>query len=117
MARVHDWSLLEADLRRRLGNAVRFDEAHRATYSADASLYRQVPIGVVVPRSMEDFIAGVKICRQHEAPILIRGGGTSMSGQTVNVAVVFDLSAFCNQILELNQIGRATCRERVCKYV
>src|SRR3546814_10766176 len=81
MARVHDWSLLEADLRRRLGNAVRFDEAHRATYSADASLYRQVPIGVVVPRSMEDFIAGVKFCRQHEAPILIRGGGTSMRSE------------------------------------
>ena len=102
MALIGDWSSLEADLRRILGDAVRFDEAHRATYSADASLYRQVPIGVVVPLSMEDFIAGVEVCRRHGAPILMRGGGTSMNGQTVNVAVVFDMSAFCNQVLEVN---------------
>lgn len=102
MASEKKWSSLEADLKARLGAAVRFDEAHRATYSVDASLYRQVPIGVVVPHTMEDFIAGVEVCRRHDAPILMRGGGTSMNGQTVNVAVVFDLSAFCNRILEVN---------------
>lgn len=102
MAEDKAWSALEADLRERLGTAVRFDEAHRATYAVDASLYRQVPIGVVVPHSIDDFTAGVAICRRHGAPILMRGGGTSMNGQTVNVAVVFDLSAFCNRVLELD---------------
>lgn len=93
---------LEAALRQRLGDAVRFDTAHRAMYASDASNYRQEPIGVVVPRSIEDFQAAIAICREHEAPILPRGGGTSMCGQTVNHAVVFDLSAFCNRILELD---------------
>lgn len=106
-----NWSALEADLKQQLGSAVRFDEAHRATYAVDASLYRQVPIGVVVPRSMEDFIAGVEVCRRHGAPVLMRGGGTSMNGQTVNVAVIFDLSAFCNGILELDADKRTALVE------
>jgi FAD/FMN-containing dehydrogenase/Fe-S oxidoreductase len=105
------WTALQADLEARLGSAVRFDEAHRATYAADASLYRQVPIGVVVPRSMEDFVAGIEICRRHGAPVLMRGGGTSMNGQTVNVAVVFDLSAFCNRIRELDAVARTALVE------
>lgn len=111
MTQAKEWSALEADLKQRLGTAVRFDEAHRATYAVDASLYRQVPIGVVVPRTMDDFIAGVEICQRHRAPILMRGGGTSMNGQTVNVAVVFDLSAFCNRILELDPVHRTALVE------
>ncbi|HSI56669.1 MAG TPA: FAD-linked oxidase C-terminal domain-containing protein [Ideonella sp.] len=96
------WQPLAAALTEALGSAVRFDDGHRAAYASDASNYRQVPIGVVVPKSMEDFITGVGICRRHGAPVLMRGGGTSMNGQTVNVAVVFDLSAFCNGILDLD---------------
>ena len=93
---------LAAELSTALGAAVRFNDGHRAAYASDASNYRQVPIGVVVPKSIDDFIDGVAICRRHGAPVLMRGGGTSMNGQTVNVAVVFDLSAFCNGILELD---------------
>jgi len=93
---------LESALRHRLGNAVRFDTGHRAMYASDASNYRQEPIGVVVPRSVEDFKVAVAICQEHGMPILPRGGGTSMCGQTVNHAVVFDLSAFCNRILDLD---------------
>ncbi|HSV44272.1 MAG TPA: FAD-binding and (Fe-S)-binding domain-containing protein [Ramlibacter sp.] len=96
------WASLEHDLSAALGTAVRFDDGHRAVYASDASNYRQVPIGVVVPRSIDDFVKGVEICRRHGAPVLMRGGGTSMSGQTVNVAVVFDLSAFCDGILEID---------------
>ena len=99
------WNELESELSGVLDTAVRFDDGHRAVYSADASNYRQVPIGVVVPGSIEDFIKGIDICRRHEAPVLIRGGGTSMSGQTVNAAVVFDLSAFCNRILDVDPIS------------
>ena len=96
------WETLAAELAAALGSPVRFDPGHRAAYASDASNYRQVPIGVVVPKSLEDFVAGVAICRRHGAPVLMRGGGTSMNGQTVNVAVVFDLSAFCNSIVELD---------------
>nr|WP_307592086.1 FAD-binding and (Fe-S)-binding domain-containing protein [Variovorax paradoxus] len=93
---------MERELSRTLGAAVRFDDGHRAVYASDASLYRQVPIGVVVPRTLDDFVKGIEICRRHNAPVLMRGGGTSMCGQTVNIAVVFDLSAFCDAILDVD---------------
>jgi len=100
------WAGLASELRAALGAAVRFDDGHRAAYASDASNYRQVPIGVVVPRSIDDFVTGIAICGKHQAPVLMRGGGTSMNGQTVNVAVVFDLSAFCNTILDVDPVGR-----------
>ena len=73
---------------------VRFDAGARAAYASDASNYRQVPIGVVLPRTVEDIVAAVAACREHEVPILARGGGTSLCGQTVNVAVVIDSSKY-----------------------
>lgn len=97
-----DHDALARALSAALGNAVRFDDGHRAVYASDASNYRQVPIGAVVPRSIDDFVTGITICAQHEAPVLMRGGGTSMNGQTVNHAVVFDLSPFCANILALD---------------
>jgi FAD/FMN-containing dehydrogenase len=104
-----NWAALERELKENLGSAVRFDTGNRAAYASDASNYRQVPIGVVTPRSMEDFVKGVAICRRHKAPVLLRGGGTSMNGQAVNVAVVFDLSMHCNAIMALDpQAGTAT---------
>jgi FAD/FMN-containing dehydrogenase len=88
MSMAHqNWRALEVEPRQILGSAVHFDTAHRPVYASDASNYRQVPIGVVTPRSMEDFIRGVAICERQQAPVLVRGGGTSMTGQTVNVAV------------------------------
>jgi len=97
-----NWSHLYGSLKDALGSSVRFDTAHRAVYASDASNYRQVPIGVVVPRSLDEFIQGVAICHDHRAPLLVRGAGTSMSGQTVNDAVVFDLSVACGRILEID---------------
>lgn len=93
---------LQAALQARLGAAVRFDTAHRAVYASDASNYRQVPIGVVVPDSLADFVEGIRICHDFSAPVLTRGGGTSMNGQAVNEAVVFDMSPRCNQIVALD---------------
>jgi FAD/FMN-containing dehydrogenase/Fe-S oxidoreductase len=72
----------------------------------DASNYRQVPIGVVVPRDREDVIAAVALCREHGAPLLNRGAGTSLAGQTCNVAVVLDSSKYFNRILEVDPIAR-----------
>lgn len=110
-ASATSWQALARDLAVALGDAVRFDDGHRAVYAADASNYRQVPIGAVVPRTIEDLAAGVAICRRHGAPVLMRGGGTSMCGQTVNVAVVFDVSACCDRILELDPAGQTALVE------
>ncbi|BDG10531.1 FAD-binding and (Fe-S)-binding domain-containing protein [Anaeromyxobacter paludicola] len=93
---------LEADLRRVVAGEVRFDAGSRALYATDGSNYRQVPIGVVVPRSEEDVVATIALCRRHGAPVLSRGGGTSLAGQCCNVAVVIDFSKHVNRLLELD---------------
>ena len=69
---------------------------------SDASNYRQIPIGLVVPRDSDDVIAAVAACRKFGAPILPRGAGTSLAGQSCNVAVVLDFTKYMNQILELD---------------
>src|SRR5579875_2986957 len=78
---------LQAELRKQLEGEVRFDNGSRALYSTDASNYRQVPIGVVVPKTIGDVIITVKLARFYGAPILVRGGGTSLAGQCCNIAV------------------------------
>ena len=85
---------------------VRFDAGTRAMYANDFSIYRAVPIGVVIPRGPEDVVAAVAICREHQAPVLPRGCGTAPSGQTTNVAVVFDYSMYYNEILELDHVNQ-----------
>jgi len=93
---------LAAALRRRLQGEVRFDNGSRALYATDASNYRQVPIGVVLPRSNDDVIAAVATAREFGAPLLCRGGGTSLAGQCCNVAVVLDFSKYMSEILEID---------------
>ncbi len=93
---------LESALRRHLRGEVRFDSGSRALYATDGSNYRQVPIGVVVPRDKEDVIAAVALCRDHHAPLLARGGGTSLAGQCCNAAVILDFSKYMASILEID---------------
>ena len=69
-------------LSRRIQGEVRFDPGSRALYATDLSIYRQVPIGVVIPRSVEDVIATVEECRERDIPILGRGCGPALAGQT-----------------------------------
>ena len=97
-----DFAALESALRRNVGGEVRFDNGSRAVYATDGSNYRQIPIGVVIPRDNDDVIAAVSICREHAAPLLCRGGGTSLAGQCCNVAVVLDFSKYMAQIVELD---------------
>jgi FAD/FMN-containing dehydrogenase/Fe-S oxidoreductase len=97
---------LESALRAALKGEVRFDAGARAAYASDASNYRQVPIGVVLPRTADDVVAAVAACREHGAPILARGGGTSLCGQTVNVAVVIDASKYLDRVLEVDAASR-----------
>src|SRR5580658_7179903 len=77
-----DAAALERALRERVGGEVRFDAGSRAVYSTDASNYRQVPIGVVVPRTVDDAVAAIAVCREHGAPVVSRGGGTRSSRAT-----------------------------------
>src|SRR5437763_7840932 len=101
-----DVRALERKLRRRLSGEVRFDAGSRALYSTDASNYRQVPIGVVVPRTVHDVIETVACARELGAPIVARGGGTSLAGQCCNVALVIDTSKYLNRILWLDPAKR-----------
>ena len=97
---------LAADLRRVIRGDVRFDRGSRALYATDGSNYRQVPIGVVLPRDKDDVVAGMQVCREHGAPMLSRGGGTSLAGQCCNVAVVFDFTKHMRAIVELDAGGK-----------
>src|SRR5689334_20484201 len=97
-----DTVALEDDLRRRVSGEVRFDAGSKALYATDGSNYRQVPIGVVIPKSKDDVIGTIAACRKFGAPLLSRGGGTSLAGQCCNVAVVIDWSKYLHNILELN---------------
>ncbi len=97
---------LEDALRRSIEGEVRFDKGARAAYSADASNYRHVPIGVVLPRSVDDLVNAVCVCREHRAPILPRGCGTSLSGQAVNVAVILDCSKYLDRVIEVDAAAR-----------
>jgi FAD/FMN-containing dehydrogenase len=97
-----DARALARDLAREQHGEVRFSPGSRALYANDASVYRQVPIGVVVPRRIEDVVATVEVCRRHGAPIVARGCGTGLAGQTVNAAVLIDFSKHLDAILELD---------------
>ena len=97
---------LERDLRRAVRGEVRFDAGTRAAYSTDASNYRQVPIGVVVPTSADDAVAAIDVCRRHGSPLLSRGGGTSLAGQCTNVAVILDWSKYCNRLVSVDEQRR-----------
>jgi FAD/FMN-containing dehydrogenase/Fe-S oxidoreductase len=97
-----DAAALAAELTDEIQGEVRFDDGSRALYATDGSNYRQVPIGVVIPKSVDDIIKTVTACRKHGAPVLSRGGGTSLAGQCCNVAVIIDMSKYLNRILELD---------------
>jgi FAD/FMN-containing dehydrogenase/Fe-S oxidoreductase len=93
---------LALELAREIRGQARFSEGARALYANDASVYRQVPLGVVVPKSADDVVATVEICRAHGAPLLARGCGTGLAGQTVNRGVVIDFSQHMHELLELD---------------
>ena len=87
---------------------VRVDAGARAAYSTDSSNYRQPPIAVVVPRSVQAAAEAVGVCRQHGVPVVSRGGGTSLAGQTTNHAVVIDWTKHCNRLVSVDEPAR-TC--------
>src|SRR5207248_6183482 len=97
-----DVAALEKELRKSVRGEVRFGDGDRALYSTDSSNYRQIPIGVVIPRDHSDVIATVAACRKFGAPITCRGGGTSLAGQCCNVAVIVDFTKYYNRVLDID---------------
>ncbi len=97
-----DAEALAAELRGQIRGEVRFDAGSRVLYATDSSNYSQVPIGVVIPGDVDDVLKIVEVCRHHAAPLLVRGGGTSLAGQCCNVAVVIDVSKYMNRIIEID---------------
>src|SRR5882757_3610821 len=109
-ARAHDKFTAAAELEKQLRAAVRgevrFDAASRALYATDASNYRHIPIGLVVPLDEQDVVATVNICRSFGAPLLSRGAGTSLAGQGCNAAVILDFSKYMNGMDAVDPVTR-----------
>jgi FAD/FMN-containing dehydrogenase/Fe-S oxidoreductase len=97
-----DAAVLEHQLRARVRGEVRFDDVIRALYAADASNYRQIPIGVLTPLDAADVEAAIEVCRSFSAPVLSRGAATSLAGQCCNTAVIIDFSRFMHRILSID---------------
>jgi FAD/FMN-containing dehydrogenase/Fe-S oxidoreductase len=100
-----DRRTLARELVRAVSGEVRFSDGARALYANDASAYRQVPLGIVVPRTADDVIATVALCREFEAPVFARGAGTGLAGQTVNEAVLIDFSKYLRGLLDIDYDG------------
>src|SRR3990170_4556346 len=99
MSRLRDYREIEAELKKRVEGEVCFDRYTRLLYATDASIYEIEPIGVVLPRHKGDIQAAIEVANGFGAPILPRGGGTSLAGQTVGHAIVLDFSKYMNRVL------------------
>ncbi len=97
---------LEADLRWRIRGEVRFDLYSRMLYSTDASNYQIEPAGVVIPKTVDDLRVTVELAAKHQVPVLPRGGGSSLAGQSVGAALVIDTAKYLNQLLEVDPEAR-----------
>jgi FAD/FMN-containing dehydrogenase len=106
-----DAARLRAALEAQVDGEVRFDAGSRAAYAHDGSNDRQVPVGVVVPRSVDAAVAAVGVCREFGAPVLSRGRGTSLAGQCCNEAVVIDWTKYCGRVVVLDPAARTAVVE------
>ncbi|SDO91291.1 FAD/FMN-containing dehydrogenase [Filomicrobium insigne] len=113
MSRTHqpDTEGLERQLSRAIEGEILFDKFSRGRYATDASIYQMMPLGVVIPRTIADVEATLAIAREAGVPVLPRGGGTSQSGQTVNEAIVIDLSKHLNKLIEVDPEARTAVVE------
>jgi FAD/FMN-containing dehydrogenase/Fe-S oxidoreductase len=101
-----DMAALERDLREAVRGEVHVNDAYRAMYSTDASNYRHVPVAVVLPRDAADAQRAMRVCYKHKVPATPRGGGTSLTGASCNVAVIFDYSKYMNHVIEIDPAAR-----------
>src|SRR6185369_5363200 len=101
-----DRGALQQELHAAVRGEIRFGGGGLGKYASDASNYRMVPLGVILPRDADDVVAAVAACRKYGAPIFARGGGTAIPGQTVNDGVLFDFSKYMNRIHELDPANK-----------
>ncbi len=97
-----DLAALERDLKAAIEGEVRFDAGSKGMYAHDASNYRMVPLGVVVPKSKDDAVRAVALAKKHRVPIVARGGGTGIPGQSVNVALMIDFSKYMHRVISID---------------
>jgi FAD/FMN-containing dehydrogenase/Fe-S oxidoreductase len=97
-----DHSQLARELADAITGEVRFDAGSRALYATDGSNYRMPPIGVVIPRTVDDVVKTVAIASRHDAPLLSRGGGTSLAGQCCNSAIVMDWTKYLHNLVKID---------------
>src|SRR4051794_3034058 len=97
---------LVGHLRKHVDGEIRFDDTSRRLYSTDASIYQIAPTGVVIPRTEQALLSAVQICLETRTPIVARGGGTSLSGQSIGAGVVIDCSKYLNTIGPVDVQGR-----------
>ena len=99
------------ELNAQLNGEYDFSAAGVALYTSDASNYRQIPLGVVYPKTSDDVVYVTRLCREHGLPVLMRGGGTSQNGQCVNEAVVLDCSRFMTSVIDIDVENRTALIE------
>jgi FAD/FMN-containing dehydrogenase/Fe-S oxidoreductase len=105
-ARQVDVASFERELRAAIEGEVRFDKVSRALYSTDASVYQIEPLGVVIPKSRQDIVRVVELCRRYRCPLTMRGGGTSQAGQAIGEGLQVDISKYYHRVIELNAAER-----------
>ncbi|MGF1581379.1 MAG: FAD-binding oxidoreductase [Gemmataceae bacterium] len=97
---------LAKHLARHFEGEVRFDETSRKLYSTDASIYEVRPLGILLPKTQTDLAMGVQLCLELELPIIPRGAGTSVSGQSLGNGIVIDCSKYLNRVIALDPDNR-----------
>jgi len=102
-SKEQDYREIASALEKRVEGEVRFDKYSRLLYSTDASMYEIEPIGVVIPRHKGDVQAVIEVANRFGVPVLPRGGGTALAGQTVGHAIVLDFSKYMHRVLEVNR--------------
>jgi FAD/FMN-containing dehydrogenase/Fe-S oxidoreductase len=105
---------LRRALEKAIAGEVRFSNGDRALYSTDGSNYRQIPYGVVLPKSADDAVEAVRLCHRFDVPITPRGGGTSLAGQTTNTAVIIDFSKYIHRLISIDPEKKLAVVEPGC---
>src|SRR3954451_12983684 len=103
--------VLSAELSARISGEVRFDRTSRMLYSTDASNYQIEPVGVVIPKTVDDVHATIELASSHGVPILPRGGGSSLAGQTVGAALVIDFSKYLSRVIDVDTVNKTVTTE------
>jgi len=93
---------IAVNLQREISGDVRFDNLSRTIYATDASIYEMIPLGVVIPKNVDDVVATINQCRNHGIPLIPRGAGTGLTGGAIGHGVQLDLSSYMNRIININ---------------